>query len=1011
MDLDPVGWSTEDITLLIQSLAHTAIEQFVHDHPFLQQRALAGFSKRLPPNYPQRLASHLSQRAVIYQQTLQELIKLLRQEKQPLCEAIEQIEPPLTLAALGPLIDQYGGRAVLSTLHTNAHAETLGELLTTLKQGIKEGGIPLEPSAPPPARDSGKLTLAGASTAPAQPTTASSAPNRRERPSGPFSTVVTTLPRPSGGLAARAETPAAPKTIPEFFAALETQLQSLHAIQQTIEASGTQLSQHQITNDPQALPRILERLNAASQKLAEGLNRFAELDSALLNALRAETQQAEAAGQAENLSDSLPPAAPATSISEASARLQAFHQAHERLTAALTLNEQRLAALKAEPAAIEILLREIEELEGETEPLRARLTTLKNASTRQIERTLQSAEKLHEQAASLRSGLLQEWHNHLLRAYQDAESLLNQSLHLSADLPEITNLQHSLQQARILLETPLAPNAPIPLPFPPAQVMTCRQQLNQQSEQLRQALATFNPQIALAALQDFEQHDSADLTPQQLHKIGAALVGAASLRAGYAGLIWRVGTTLLAALDNAPAEQFYERFGFVAVATAIAASLRSGDFPLGLTFAEKDYLFYTEADIASVFRHERVLGILSYHCAADTFPALPADCFATASPAVRQAALHLLSRAAQINFPEPLRLQLSAALLAEAASPEERAQAARLLTRSLIDQQQHLNAYCVWRALALEQPNLYADPTGQEALFSLIWRFGLDTHTPSAQLAALCADSALQEASFYVPGIALALALGALALARARHPRGEEWASLFLDMLRDHHHYLAISDALRARLPKPSGENGEDEAPEMAQKQLAIQSIQAELNAALAEADRRLQVSNYRFAPTKQLRNQIDAQVRPLLTALQQGLEPTGDLGRNLSQADPLDLTRALIQEAERQRRQEGRDPIEGDDLKKLRKDLENLLKHLVEAASKHAELAALGGHLPTSGAQPGAEVNHSSGRQREDGLNGATPWDSYESMQPELRRLLSEAPHSRDLLQRALPGIALDLS
>src|SRR5579859_570428 len=853
MDLDPVGWSTEDITLLIQSLARTAIEQFVHDHPFLQQRALAGFSKRLPPNYPQRLASHLSQRAAIYQQTLQELIKFWRQEKQPLCDVIEQLEAPHTLEALSPLIEQHGGRAVLSTLHTNAHADTLGEILTALKQGINRGEIPLEPTAPPPARDSGKLPMAGAPAAPA-PTTAPAAANRRERPSGALSTVAATLPRPSGSLAYRSETPAAPKTIPEFLAALETQLQSLHTIQQTIETSGVQLTQHQTSDDPQALPRILEKLNAAYQKRTEGLARFGALESDLLNALRTETQQAEAAGQVEGLSDSLPPDTPATTLSEASAHIQAFQQARERLTAALTLNEQRLSALKAEPAAIETLLREIEELEGETGPLRAKLANLKttapeNATTRQIERALQTAEKMHAQAASLRNGLLQDWHNHLLRAYSDAESLLNQSLHLSADLPEITNLHQSLQKARILLDTPLAPNAPVPLPFPPAQMITCRQQLNQQSEHLRQALATYNPQIALAALQDFEQHDSADLTPQQLQKIGAALVGAASLQAGYSGLIWRVGATLLAALDNTAAEQFYERFGFVAVATAIAASLRNGDFPLGLAFAEKDYLFYTDADIGSVFKHERVLGILNSTCGASLFPALPPHCFAASSPAVRQAALELLSRAAQFNFPEALRLQLSAALLAEAASPDERAQAARLLSRSLIDQQQHLNAYCVWRALALEQPNLYTDPTGQEALFSLIWRFGLDTHTPSAQLAMLCADSDLQEASSYVPGIALALALGSLSLARAQHPRGEAWAILFLDMLRDHHHYLAISDALRARLPKQPGKGSEDEDTEEGHKQV-IQTIQAELSAALAEADRRLQVSNYRFAPT-----------------------------------------------------------------------------------------------------------------------------------------------------------------
>ncbi|HEY7346715.1 MAG TPA: hypothetical protein VH599_00255 [Ktedonobacterales bacterium] len=1018
MDQDVIGWSTADIALLIQSLARPAIEQFVHDHPYLQQRALAGFSKRLPPNYPQRLATHLAQRAAHYQQSLQELIKHWRQEKQTLCKAIEQIEPPITLEALAPLLEQYGGRDTLSALHTDPRFESFGETLSALRLGIERGDIPLEPTAPPPAppaRESGEPPLCGAAATQAQATATDSATRRAGT-----SAAVATLPRPSGGLPHPPAAPPAPKTTSELFTALETELQSLQTIQQTIETCAAQLTGRQTSDDPHALSRILEKLNAAHQKRIEGFARLATLDSALLNALRAETQQAEAIGQVEGLSANLPADKPPTAISEAAARLQTFQQTSERLTSALTLNEQRLAALKAAPAAIEIFLREIDALEGESGPLRARLASLKtsvpeHARAKHIERLLQIADKAREQASALRSGLLQDWHTHLLRACQDSESLLNQSLHLSTDLPEITNLQQSLQHARAILATPLIPDAPVPLPFPPSQILTCRQNLIKHSEHLRQALATYNPQIALAFLQDFEQSavqhfgpeaEPAELTPQYLQKVGAALVGAASLLTGYSGLIWRVGATLLAALDNTAAEQFYERFGFAAVATAIAVSLRSGDFPLGLAFAEKEYLFYTDADIETVFKHERVLDILSYNCATHAFPALPADCFASATPAVRQAALELLSRAAQINFPEPLRLQLSAALLAASDSTEERAQAGRLLLHSLIDQRQHLNAYCVWRALALEQPNLYSDSTGLKALFTLIWHFTLDTHTASGPLAALCADSSLQEASSYVPGVALALSLGALSLARARHPRGEEWSGFFLDMLHDNHHYLAISDALRARLPKPSGEPARDTKTLNKQRR-----IQAEFNAALAEANRRIQVSKYRFAPTKQMRNQIDVQLRSILAALQQGLEPTGDLGVNLHAANPLDLARTLIQESEKTRRQEGRDPIVGDDLKKLRKDLENLLKHLIEAASKRAQLAALGIDPSALLAQSANSTDHPSSHQPDDHPIENHSWESYESMQSELRRLLAEAPHSRDLLQQALPDISLDVN
>jgi hypothetical protein len=271
----------------------------------------------------------------------------------------------------------------------------------------------------------------------------------------------------------------------------------------------------------------------------------------------------------------------------------------------------------------------------------------------------------------------------------------------------------------------------------------------------------------------------------------------------------------------------------------------------------------------------------------------------------------------------------------------------------------------------------------------------------------LCSDSSLQEASSYVPGIGLALALAALVLARARHPRGEEWAGFFLDMLHDHHHYLAISDALRARLSKVSGEQADSKDSELLRKQ---QAIKEQFNAALAEAERRLKVSNYRFAPTKQMRNQIDSQIQMVLAVLQQGQEPHGDLGNHLAEADPSYLTNMLIQEAERSRRQEGRDSIEGNDLKKLRKDLENVLKRLIDAANQRASLVALGFDFAAWRGQSGNGFDAPLPDQPEDHPADYQSWESHDAMQIELRRLLSDAPQCRDLLQQVLPGISLEV-
>jgi hypothetical protein len=699
------------------------------------------------------------------------------------------------------------------------------------------------------------------------------------------------------------------------------------------------------------------------------------------------------------------------SSDEARAHLQAIQQVRERLSAALARHAQRRAALSTAPDVIGRLLEEIEGLEGETGPLRANLADLKikineRATDQHIERTLKLAEQIQEKAIQLRDKILVNWSSSLQRACRDAETLLNQSLHLSTDLPEVTNLQQALEQARNLLAAPLPFKQQHPIPFPPTQIISCHAALRQHNEHLRQAMAAYNPQIALTTLEDFEQMGNTPPNAQQLREIGAALVGAASLARGYSGLIWHVGGKLLMMLESADAEQFYERYGYATVATGLAASLGAGDFPLGLTFAE--HLFYTGADAASVFTHHRVQETLSEVCASARLPRIAGDCFAQASPAVRKAALAFLSVASEINLPQQLHLQLSGALLNAASSQEERVQAGLVFIQTLLEQEQRLNAYCVWRALAQEQPNLYGHPVGLETLYRLIWWLTLDTHAPSAQLAALCSDSTLQQEGFVVPGIALALCLGSLLAARASHPQGEELTQLYAEMLRDHR-YSSLSDTLLAQLPSYHDASTRDTTPEAAAREQAIKENSSAFAAALAEADRRIQVSNYRFAPTKQMRNQIDARLRAVLTALQQPEDVRDELAQSLTEDDPDEVARALIEQEEKNRRQFGFEPIQGDDLKKLRKDLENVAAHLSLAAQKRAQLLGLGMNLRSikrfSGGLPAPQ-------EQETFEETEAEWHPKDEMLLiELQRMLAEVPQARHLLQRTLPLLSLESS
>ncbi|HEX6777696.1 MAG TPA: hypothetical protein VF099_05805, partial [Ktedonobacterales bacterium] len=556
MDQDATGWSVEEIKQLIQLLDRSIIEQFVREHAFLQRRALAGFSKRLPTDYPQRLARFLTQRATQTQQTLNDLIKRWREQNAAVCDAIQVLETPLTLETLKPLIEEHGGSPALYALRTDPRAGELAGLITTIRESIAAGTFPRMPAATKtPARAEPASAKSASVTPPAANGTAAT-------PHRPTSSPIN-LPGQTS----------MPKSIPAFFASLEAELQALQATDHSIAACATQLAQPQIARDPQALQRLIEKLSAARQKIIDALARFAALDSELLKHIRAETEQAEADGLVAGLVATLPsPTTPAT-IDEAHTRVLALRDAHTRLNEAIALNEQRLAELQTIPAAAESLLNEIVDLGGLRGAVSANLAKLKaaltrSANSRQIEQTLEQARKAQANALFYRNELLQTWHNRLSSACRAGEILLNKSLHLSADLPEITSAEAALDQARLLLKTPLTPNPPAPLPFSPVLLTECNQQLLQRQEQLRHVLANYNPRTALAALYRFENKPPAELTHQQLDEIGAALVGAASLREGYEGLIWRIGATLLMTLDSSAAEQFYERFGFTAIATA-----------------------------------------------------------------------------------------------------------------------------------------------------------------------------------------------------------------------------------------------------------------------------------------------------------------------------------------------------------------------------------------------------------------------------------------------------------
>jgi hypothetical protein len=1007
MDQDAAAWSAEEIAAFIQQMNRASVEQFVRKHQYLQRTALAGYSKQLPKDYPQRLARVLAQRGFANQQDLKQLLERWRQDHSAVCQAIQQLEPPLSLEVLQPFIEQYGGQEVFLALRTDPRAEKLGEVSAALKLGLEHGEIRLMPTLPPPDEMAAQNGKGEEAEPPATEAAEGTHLQSAERSTLPRARPGTALPRlapVTNGAGAH------PQTVAEYVSTLEVQIQALAAIEKTITGCGEQLTQPSIAHNPQAIQRMIERLTVGQQKMSEGLSHFAALEGELLERLRAEVRQAEAGGLVEPLSALLPTAPTITTSDEARAHLQAIQQVRERLSAALLRYEQRRAALATAPEVIARLLEEIDGLEGESGPLRASLAGLKTligkrAAEQQIEEALKRAEQTQDRAIQLRDTNLENWTSNLQRACRDAESLLNQSLHLSTDLPEVSNLQQTLEQARSLLATPLPFKQPLPIPFPPTRITACHATLRQQNDHLRQALAAYNPQIALATLEDFEQMGNTPSNPQQLREIGAALVGAASLASGYSGLIWRVGSKLLMMLESADAEQFYERYGYAAVATGLAASLRAGDFPLALTFAE--HLFYTGADAASVFAHPRVQETLSEVCSLAQLPRAANNCFAQASPAIRKAALAFLSVASEINLPEPLPLQLSGALLAAANTPEERAQAGLVLIQALLEQDQRLNAYCVWRALAQEQPDLYNHPVGLETLYRLIWWLTLDTHAPGDQLAALCSDTSLQQAGFYVPGIALALCLGSLVAARANHPQGEELAQLYAEMLREQS-YPSLSDMLLAQLPSHA-DAAQDRTPEEAAREQAIQDNSSAFAAALAEADRRIQVSNYHFAPTKQMRNQIDVRLKAVLTALQQPEELRDELAQSLMEDAPDEVARALIEQEEKNRRQFGYEPIQGDDLKKLRKDLENVATHLSLAAHKRAKLLELGINLRSLKRISGGLKQP---QEQETDEEAETEWHPKdEPLLQEVQRVLAEAPQARHLLQRTLPLLSLELS
>jgi len=227
------------------------------------------------------------------------------------------------------------------------------------------------------------------------------------------------------------------------------------------------------------------------------------------------------------------------------------------------------------------------------------------------------------------------------------------------------------------------------------------------------------------------QEDSEYIFSQQeeVAILGTAIVNLACESDQYAGPLWWLGAEImlrlgLSEIEGMNEQDFYEKYGYVAIANAITTATRNNVFTPILSLFSSDFLpaysGSSQDNITTLLEHFLIKQALKEAIEANTLRLNPEE-FHKFGDNKQKAILILLNHENELELPISIRLQW-AALLHNSfdTGSKEHFKSTHLLLDALLASDQYLSLYYALRALESCYPDLWAIATYRPMLFHII---------------------------------------------------------------------------------------------------------------------------------------------------------------------------------------------------------------------------------------------------------------------------------------------------
>ena len=212
----------------------------------------------------------------------------------------------------------------------------------------------------------------------------------------------------------------------------------------------------------------------------------------------------------------------------------------------------------------------------------------------------------------------------------------------------------------------------------------------------------------------------------ELEQIGVAMLAVAEQPEQYSGPLWTVGEDVIlrVMLAGFDAKDFYDRFGYSIIASALHAALDRNELPQALSFLNTGFLppvgDSPDERIRTLLHESRIRNVFREAARRDLLRLKP-EAFYALSAKHHETLLTLLNYADDLALSVKDRLQWAALLHnAFALGSEKHHQVSYLFLLTLLHAKQYLGLYYSLKALALHYPDLWKEPGFRPMLRHLV---------------------------------------------------------------------------------------------------------------------------------------------------------------------------------------------------------------------------------------------------------------------------------------------------